>query len=134
MPPMLIDTSGFFATHSENDKNHLRAIDLYQKARPRLTTNYVLAEYVALALIRGLPHQKVLAFSEEILYEQATTIIWVNETLHTQAVELLQARTDKKYSLCDAISFILMREQGITEELTTDKHFVQEGFIRLLDP
>jgi predicted nucleic acid-binding protein len=34
----------------------------------------------------------------------------------------------------DAVSFVLMRERQILEALTTDKHFVQEGFVRLLDP
>ncbi len=96
MPSMLIDTSGFFAMHSEKDKNHSPAINRYRKAQTRLTTNYVLAEYVALALIRGLPHPKVLSFSEEVLCDEAVTIIWVDEALHTQAVELLQARPDKK--------------------------------------
>ena len=134
MPSILIDTSGFFAMHSEKDKNHSLAIDLYRKTRTRLTTNYALAEYVALALIRGLPHSKVLSFSEEVLSDEAITIAWVDEALHTQAVELLQARSDKSYSLCDAVSFVLMHERGILEALTTDKHFVQEGFIRLLEP
>ena len=41
---------------------------------------------------------------------------------------------DKTYSLCDAVSFLLMRERGITEALTTDRHFEQEGFVRLLQP
>jgi len=45
---------------------------------------------------------------------------------------LLQNRQDKTYSLCDAVSFLLMRERKITEALTTDIHFEQEGFIRLL--
>jgi uncharacterized protein len=49
-------------------------------------------------------------------------------------MELLGNRLDKNYSLCDAVSFILMREHRINEALTTDKHFVQEGFVRLLDP
>lgn len=47
---------------------------------------------------------------------------------------LLDHRSDKTYSLCDAVSFVLMHERGILEALTTDKHFVQEGFIRLLAP
>ncbi len=47
---------------------------------------------------------------------------------------LLEARPDKDCSLCDAVSFVLMRERQINEALTTDKHFVQEGFVRFLDP
>ncbi|MEJ7712809.1 MAG: hypothetical protein WKF84_23910 [Pyrinomonadaceae bacterium] len=61
-------------------------------------------------------------------------IIWVDEALHTTAVDLMQARPDKTYSLCDAASFVLMRKRSITEALTTDKHFVQEGFVRPLQP
>lgn len=47
-------------------------------------------------------------------------------------MQLLQNRQDKTYSLCDAVSFVLMRQRGISESLTTDRHFEQEGFVRLL--
>ncbi|MFO5494086.1 MAG: type II toxin-antitoxin system VapC family toxin [Cuspidothrix sp.] len=59
-------------------------------------------------------------------------IVWVDEILHREAMDLLLVRQDKTYSLCDAISFVLMRKKGIREALTTDKHFEQEGFTRLL--
>ena len=58
----------------------------------------------------------------------------LDEALHRTAFALVQARQDKTYSLCDAVSFVLMRERGIREALTTDKHFEQEGFQRLLTP
>lgn len=130
---MLIDTSGFFAVYSEKDKNHLPAKEAYRNSRLRITTNYVFAEYVALALIRGLPRNQVLAFSAEVLTDATIEIVWVEEALHIEAVELMGARPDKTYSLCDAVSFILMRERGITGALTTDKHFAQEGFVKLLE-
>jgi predicted nucleic acid-binding protein len=47
-------------------------------------------------------------------------------------MSLLLARQDKTYTLCDAVSFVLMRKRQITEALTTDRHFEQEGFRRLL--
>lgn len=58
----------------------------------------------------------------------------MDESLHRAALELLGVRPDKSYSLCDAVSFILMRRNGISEALTTDRHFAQEGFVRLLAP
>jgi predicted nucleic acid-binding protein len=59
-------------------------------------------------------------------------MVWVDEQLHQTAMQLLIDRQDKTYSLCDAVSFILMRQRGVTESLTTDRHFQQEGFVRLL--
>jgi predicted nucleic acid-binding protein len=45
---------------------------------------------------------------------------------------LYEARPDKGYSLTDCVSMLAMREEGMTEVLTHDDHFTQEGFIKLL--
>jgi len=82
--------------------------------------------------VRGLPRAQTLAFSQRAIDAGDIEIIWVDEVLHRQALALIPARQDKTYSLCDAGSFVLMRERGIQEALTTDKHFEQEGFVRLL--
>jgi predicted nucleic acid-binding protein len=50
-------------------------------------------------------------------------VVWVDQELHQEAVNLLMDRMDKTYSLCDAVSFVLMRARGCTEALTTDRHF-----------
>ena len=47
-------------------------------------------------------------------------------------LELLKKRIDKSWSLCDAVSFVLLEERSRTEALTTDHHFEQAGFVRLL--
>jgi uncharacterized protein len=131
---MFVDTSGFFCLYNKDEIHHKKAIDYYDQARIRITTSYVLAEYVALALIRGSSRRHAIEFSRNVLDDDEIEIIWVDEILHRRAVELLQQRPDKKYSLCDAVSFIIMRERGIAEALTTDKHFKQENFVRLLKP
>lgn len=59
-------------------------------------------------------------------------MLWVDEALHRAALTLLVERLDKTYSLCDAVSFLQMQAERETEALTTDRHFEQAGFIRLL--
>ncbi|MDQ3688170.1 MAG: hypothetical protein M3430_21605 [Acidobacteriota bacterium] len=67
------------------------------------------------------------------MLDDEVEIVWVDENLHAHAATLLHQRQDKTYSLCDAVGFVVMRERQITEALTTDKHFAQEGFIKLLE-
>jgi uncharacterized protein len=45
---------------------------------------------------------------------------------------LYQARPDKAYSLTDCIAMEAMRQESITDILTHDAHFTQEGFTILL--
>jgi len=60
--------------------------------------------------------------------------IHVDERLDALAWAMLRQYSDKNWSLVDATSFILMREQGIYEALTSDHHVEQAGFQRLLSP
>ncbi len=46
--------------------------------------------------------------------------------------ELFSRRADKEWSLTDCTSFVVMREEGLTDALTTDHHFEQAGFSVLL--
>lgn len=72
---MLLDTSGLFCLYSEEDKFNKIARELYANSRKRFTTNYVLAEYVALAHVRGISRKDILAFSQEILIDNSVDII-----------------------------------------------------------
>lgn len=129
---MLIDTSGLLCLHFSTEPLHTQACLAYQCASIRLTHNYIIAEYVALANARRFPRSPVLNFVFDLLNSPDVEIVWVNEFIHQAAVDLLIHRPDKTYSLCDAVSFILMRQHSISKALTTDRHFEQEGFIRLL--
>lgn len=131
---MLLDTSGLLCLQYQSEPSHKQAYDLYKNTNIRLVHNYILAEYVALANARRFPRLAALTFIADLLENPDIETVWVDELLHREAVSLLIARQDKSYSLCDAVSFILMHQRGITEALTTDRHFEQEGFRRLLLP
>lgn len=130
---MLLDTSGLLCFFDDKDFRHADASDFIKSANVRLTTSYVLAELIPLCHVRKLNRKKTLAFVEILVSNPLIEIVWVDENLHNQAFELLKERLDKTYSLCDAVSFIIMHERKISEALTTDRHFKQEGFIKLLE-
>ena len=53
-------------------------------------------------------------------------------TLFMEGLNLYKKRSDKEYSLQDCISMVVMRKESITEILTSDHHFEQEGFTILM--
>ena len=129
---MLLDTSGLLCVHHKDESQHSQALTFFQAASTRMTHSYVLAEFVPLCHVRGVPREAALSFVTTLIDNPLVDMIWVDEILHRAALALLQARLDKTYSLCDAVSFLLMRQRSIDEALTTDRHFEQEGFRRLL--
>lgn len=131
---MLLDTSGLLCLLDPRNEHHAGAVALYDRATARITHNYVLNEFVALAHARRLRRETALAFVARFPHDPEVECLWVDEERHRAAVEFLQARLDKSWSLCDAVSFMLMQERGIMEALTTDQHFEQAGYVRLLKP
>ena len=87
---------------------------------------------MALVTIRRLPRLPAISFISDLVIDSNVRTIWVDRDLHDRAIDLLLARPDKTYSVCDAVSFLAMRDCSIQEALTTDRHFDQEGFIRQL--
>lgn len=131
---MFLDTSGLLCLLDQRDVRHEDAAMSFDNAAVLVTHNYVLAEFVPLCQSRGLNREAALMFAADILDNPDVEVEWVDEPLHRGAATLLQSRMDKTYSLCDAVSFLIMRQYGVIEALTTDQHFEQEGFIRLLAP
>jgi uncharacterized protein len=129
---MLLNTSGLLGYLDLTEPIHQDACRLMIAASRRLTHSYVLAELVALAQVRGLPRRPVLEFLEGLMDGVLVDLVYVDEELHRAAVDLLSRRLDKTYSLCDAVSSVLMERRGLHEALTTDHLFEQAGFVRLL--
>lgn len=129
---MLLDTSGMLALLDAREPMHARACQLYSQAPQRVTHGYVLAELIALGNARGVPPSTILKFVMSLLANPDILTIWPDEVLTSQSLALLMARQGRGYSLCDAMSFIVMRIRNFSNALTTDQHFETEGLVRLL--
>lgn len=94
-----------------------------------LTTQEVLTEFLA-AMSGGGAHwrQVAVALVATFASDASVTVLPQSSLSFAQGVELYGQRLDKAYSLVDCISMNSMRKAGITEVLTNDHHFTQEGF------
>jgi predicted nucleic acid-binding protein len=131
---MLLDTSGLLAFFDAGAKQYNDAVTYFYSALHRLVHSYIIAEFIPLATVRGHPRAPVLDFVDKLQQNPLVEVVYVDEALHQSALEFLRKRLDKTWSLCDAVSFLLMQQRDITEALTTDHHFEQAGFVRLLHP
>lgn len=59
-------------------------------------------------------------------------IVLITDELYREAMALFCSRLDKDWGLIDCLSFIVMKERGLSDALTTDEHFEQAGFLALL--
>jgi uncharacterized protein len=64
----------------------------------------------------------------KILTSSRIEVVQCNSDLLELGLDLYEHRPDKEYSLTDCISMIVLQQKGITQVLTHDKHFTQEGF------
>lgn len=114
---MLIDTSGLLCYYHLDEPRHAESVELFVDAKRRVTHDYILAEFLPLCRSRGVDFPGAIELVEELLNNDEVEVYWIDEALHRAAVHLLKARPDKTYSLCDAVSFVLMRQLDIDETL-----------------
>lgn len=137
MPELFVDTSGWANLIDFSQPFHPLSANIYQNARVQkhkiITTSYIVSELVALlASPLRIPRLKAIAFIQSLKTSPYVEVIHINKEIDTKAWELLINRPDKEWSLVDCSSFIVMQERKITASLTSDHHFEQAGFIRLL--
>jgi predicted nucleic acid-binding protein len=129
---VFLDTFFLLAAINPADTYHEQALawsDAYDG--PFLTTAWVITE-VADALA-GPAHRRIFAtYYEALRAEERVRIIPPDAACWERGLRLYFERPDKEWSLTDCISFTVMREEGLTEALTGDRHFEQAGFSALL--
>lgn len=96
-----------------------------------VTTSAVTFE-LASALSRNPFRPLAVGFIDQLHNDPAVALIVPDERLIEAGYELFVRHAEKSWTLVDCISFVVMRERGITEALTADRHFVQAGFRALL--
>ena len=132
MTPHFADTFYFIAILNPRDEAHPRATALgSQMHNPLVTTAWILTE-VADALAQPPSRELFGRLLSHLRTDPRSTIIPPSDELFQRGIDFYLQREDKQWSLTDCISFVVMRDQNLTEALTGDHHFEQAGFIALL--
>jgi predicted nucleic acid-binding protein len=125
------DTSGFVAAFDARDAWHAKGArawrSLAKAGEALLTTDLVVAETVT-HLRRRAGWEPSRRAGEAILKSHSIEVVCADRNLIDAAFREFVRIAAPKLSLCDALSFIVMRDRGISNALTLDGHFVDAGF------
>jgi predicted nucleic acid-binding protein len=124
---VFVDTSGFFALIVREDQNHDRAHELFtladREAWQLVTTTAVVFETHALLLHRSRPGRKTALRFLDMTQTDAYDVVRVQRADEEKAVAVIRSHQDKTYSLCDALSFVVMERLGINQAIAFDRDF-----------
>ena len=93
-----------------------------------LTTDEVLSEFLTFFAGDRWLRERAIAAVKGLARNRRVHIIPQTRESFQSGFDLYASRPDKGYSLTDCISMQTMRHEGLTDVLTNDKHFEQEGF------
>ncbi|MDE2887122.1 MAG: PIN domain-containing protein [Gemmatimonadota bacterium] len=136
MSAVFVDASYFIALFRPRDR--WKAVT--QEARRRLgdvelvTTDEILMEFLTgISRVSPAVREQALNAVQEILRDGNIRVVPQSRPSFLDGLNRFRQRLDKSYSLQDCISMNVMEAEGITDVLTSDHHFKQEGFTILMD-
>lgn len=136
MPQAFADTSFWLGRYFRQDQWHRAALDAERRLGSPLyltTTQEVLTEFLAYVSGDADMRRGGVRAVEGIYRNPNITVVPQSAETFAKGFELYRNRMDKGYSLVDCISMITMDEYRITQVLTGDHHFEQEGrFIAMM--
>ena len=132
---VFLDTAYAIALSPPHDQFHASATELADQLETS-GTRLVTTRAVLLAIGNALSKQRYRQAAGQLLdsleADPTVDMVSLSEPLYARALQLYRERPDKEWGLTDCVSFLVMRDRGLTEALTTDEHFPQAGFRALL--
>ena len=129
MARVFVDTSALLALLVSSDRSHLSAKKIFARLQGAdaelVTSSYVLVETYAL-LGRRVGASAARDFRDG--FEPLLSVQWIDETRHERALDEWLSAKQRRASLVDAASFVLMRELRIDSAFAFDPDFETAGF------
>ncbi|HEV2327475.1 MAG TPA: PIN domain-containing protein [Verrucomicrobiae bacterium] len=98
--------------------------DLFRQKVTMVTTFPVICEIHAFFSRDDVARETIL---NDLFENRVVRVEDVSAQDQREAINILRKHRDKDYSLCDALSFVVMRRLSLTRVLSFDDHFRQFG-------
>ncbi|MCY3637593.1 MAG: PIN domain-containing protein [Chloroflexi bacterium] len=132
MESTFLDTGYLIAQAMDDDQHYEDAVNHWQRVSQGdldlVTTSLVLNETVTFINSRGR-HSKGVSVGNMLLTSPSVNLIFVDQPLLMEGWEYFKRHDDKRYSLADCVSFVVMERYDIYTAYAFDKDFIQAGFI-----
>ena len=128
---VFLDTAYAIALSSEQDDYHglaLQIADELEAERTSIVTTQAILLEIGNALSKHRFRHAAVALLQALELDTSVEIVPFSQELYDRAFALFSQRPDKDWGLIDCVSFIVMRDHGIIQALTTDDHYRQAGF------
>ena len=135
MNAVFADAGYWIALLNPNDDKHESAQRATEEmgGRKIVTTEMVLVEVFAHVSKQGqLARSEAVKMLEGLKNDSNAEIVPQTHEQFKAAADRYAERLDKRYSLTDCASFLLMEDRGIVEALSPDRDFARAGFIPLM--
>ena len=131
-----VDTSGWAELVDRTLLFHGLAVaafdEVWNQGGHLITTNLVLIELTALLTSPlRMPKSQQIQLVGDLQADPSVEVI-LSIPRWKPRPGIFGELPDKEWSLVDCASFVVMQQRQLTEALTTDHHFEQAGFVRLL--
>jgi predicted nucleic acid-binding protein len=127
---LFVDTWGWVAVADRSDSGHSAATEIFQRARRSggaITSNFILDETFTL-LFKRRPFADAWHFTTSVVRSPFIDIQEVTDVRFSRTIELRKQFSDKpRISFTDLSTMAIMQELGVTDILTTDRHFTYVG-------
>ena len=123
---LFLDTAFIQALLNPRDDYHTIAKALFQKVRNNAQQIWI-TEAILTEIGNALSashRSEAIKFINQCYQTDNIRVASINTLLFKQSLDLYNSRPDKNWGLTDCISFVVMTTNGITEAVTTDRHFV----------
>ena len=135
MATALVDTAAWIALVNTRDELHERAQKTMAELRrdnfSLVTTEFIFLE-VANALCALAWRDKAVKLIDGLQSLAHLRIIPADSSLLADGWHLYSNRLDKEWSLTDCVSIVVLQNEHIEQVFTSDHHFEQAGFVKLL--